>query len=65
MRFTQDIEDYHGESRADIRQGEEESQRAEALRGISWDILDLIPEDKIREVKEIIIDMIIEEGWDL
>ena len=56
--------DEFGTTKEDFLIGEEQSEQAGYLRSLDWEILDLIPKQNIDEVKEIIIDLIIEKRWD-
>jgi len=59
------LEDIHGETKSDFLQEIKNDERNETLINIGWDILDLLPEKRLKELKTNLINEIIEGDWDL
>ncbi len=49
------------ETREDIKAGERESELKEYLRSLKWEILDILPADRLEELRNEIINEIIEK----
>lgn len=49
------------ETREDIKAGERESELKEYLRSLKWEILDILPADRLKELRNEIINEIIEK----
>jgi vacuolar-type H+-ATPase subunit B/Vma2 len=64
MNNALEKQDYHGESREDFLHDTEYDRRREELRGLGWEIIDMLPEEKRNNLKAELIDEIISEGWD-
>ena len=59
-----EIEDWQGETHTDLMRSEAYFQRQDYLEYLEWEILDLIPNARLKEIQQELIEEIIENGWD-